>query len=126
MENIISAILLVTGLINLFPLIGVFGSDRLYSLYGLSIKDPNLLILMCHRAVLFGLLGLFLIVASWRTEFQMAAFVAGLISMLSFVILAKITGEYNSFINKVIWIDIFASFGLLFASVIYYFNYYIN
>jgi hypothetical protein len=126
MEHIISAILVVTGLINLFPLIGVFSSDRLYSLYGLVIKDPNLLILMSHRAVLFGLLGLFLIVASWIKEFQVAASIAGLISMLSFVILEKVIGEYNSFINKVVWIDIFASLGLLSALAIYCFRYYIN
>jgi hypothetical protein len=122
MENVISAILLIAGLINLFPLIAVLGSSKLYLLYGVTIDDPNLLILMSHRAVLFGLLGLFLIVASWRTDFQMAAIFAGLISMLSFVILAIVIGKYNSFLNKIVWIDIYASISLLFASAIYYYN----
>ncbi len=39
--------------------------ERLQTLYGVSIADPNLVILMHHRAVLFGLLGVFFIVAAF-------------------------------------------------------------
>ena len=120
MEKSISVILVVVGLINLVPLSGVLGSERLLGLYGLPIQEPNLLILMSHRSILFGLLGVFLIAAAWKPEWQVAAFIVGLVSMLSFVVLARLTGNYNDSINKVVWVDIIASVALLAASVLYY------
>jgi len=57
MRLLISAMLIVVGVIHLLPLSGVLGSARLGALYGVPIDDPNLEILMRHRAVLFGLLG---------------------------------------------------------------------
>jgi hypothetical protein len=119
LEKIISVILVLVGLINLVPVLGVLGSERLLALYGLPIQESNLLILMSHRSVLFGLLGVFLIAAAWMPEWQVAAFIAGLVSMLSFVILARLTGNYNSSINKVVWVDVIASVALLAASVLY-------
>lgn len=98
----------------------MLGSERLLALYGLPIQDPNLLILMSHRSVLFGLLGAFLIAAAWKPDLQVAAFIAGLVSMLSFVVLARLTGNYNASINKVVWVDVIASVALLAALVLYY------
>ncbi len=120
MEKSISVILVLVGLIHLVPVTGVLGSERLLALYGERIEDPNLLILMSHRSVLFGLLGLFLISAAWKPEWQVAALIAGLVSMLSFVILARLTGNYNASINKVVWVDLVASVALLAASVLYW------
>lgn len=110
---------MLVGLINLVPVLGVLGSERLLALYGQPIQEPNLLILMSHRSVLFGLLGVFLIAAAWKSEWQVAAFIAGLVSMLSFVVLARLTGNYNASINKVVWVDVIASVALLAASVLY-------
>jgi hypothetical protein len=63
MKYVVSLALLVVGVIHLLPLSGVAGSERLAALYGLSFDDPNLAILMRHRAVLFGLLGAFMVAA---------------------------------------------------------------
>ncbi|TRT85747.1 MAG: phosphopantetheine adenylyltransferase [Microcystis aeruginosa Ma_OC_H_19870700_S124] len=117
----ISGILILVGLINLVPVFGVLGSKNLLALYGVALEDPNLLILMTHRSVLFGLLGIFLIVAAWRTEFQIAAFVAGIVSMLSFIVIARLTGNYNTEINKIVRADIIASIILLVAIILYFF-----
>ena len=57
MRYLVSATLVLVGLIHLLPLSGVLSADQLASLYGLSFSEPNLAILMRHRAVLFGLLG---------------------------------------------------------------------
>ena len=46
--------LVVVGVIHLIPLSGVFGVDRINSLYGISIDDPDLSILLRHRAELIG------------------------------------------------------------------------
>lgn len=66
MSYLISAMLVVVAIIHLLPLPGVLGSERLAALYGLSFDELNLAILMRHRAVLFGLLGVFFLVAAFR------------------------------------------------------------
>jgi hypothetical protein len=108
MRALVAICLVVVGIIHLLPLTGVLGSAKLATLYGTSFADPNLEILMRHRAVLFGLLGAFLIVAAFRREWQAAAFVAGTISMASFLLLARATGGYNSQLGRVVAVDLVA------------------
>jgi hypothetical protein len=108
MRYVISAMLVIVGVIHLLPLSGLLGIERLSALYGLSFNDPNLAILMRHRAVLFGLLGIFLLFAAFRPEFQMLAFIAGFISVISFLWLAYSVGAYNAEISRVVVADIVA------------------
>lgn len=108
MRHVVSAMLVVVGVIHLLPLSGVLGSERLAVLYGLSFNEPNLAILMRHRAVLFGLLGLFLCVAAFRPAWQTIAFVAGFVSVVSFLGLARSIGGYNALVARVIMADIVA------------------
>ncbi len=108
MRYIVSAALLVVGIIHLLPLSGVLGGARLAALYGLPFDDPNLVILMRHRAVLFGLLGLFLVLAAFRPALQPLAFVAGFASVLSFLYLAWSVGGYNAQVGRVFAADVVA------------------
>ena len=108
MRHVVSAMLVVVGVIHLLPLSGVLGSERLAVLYGLSFNEPNLAILMRHRAVLFGLLGLFLCFAAFRPAWQTIAFVAGFVSVVSFLGLARSIGGYNALVARVIMADIVA------------------
>ena len=50
-RHIVSAALILVAIIHLLPLAGVLGSERLASMYGITVDDPDLLILMRHRAV---------------------------------------------------------------------------
>ena len=100
--------LVVAGLIHLLPLSGVLGSEKLASLYGLSFSEPNLAMVMRHRAVLFGLLGVFLILAAFRPIFRTVAFIAGLISVVSFLWIAAAVGSYNEQIRRIVTADIVA------------------
>jgi hypothetical protein len=110
---LVSAMLVIVGAVHLLPLSGVLGGARLSAVYGIAFNEPNLLILMRHRAVLFGLLGLFMIVAAFKPSLQFAAFVAGFVSVVSFLWLAYSTGGYNAAIARVVAADIAALVCLL-------------
>ena len=119
MRYLVSAMLVVVAIIHLLPLSGVLGGERLVALYGLSFNDPNLAILMRHRAALFGLLGLFLLFAAFRPQFQAIAFIAGFVSVVSFLWLAWSVGGYNTQVAGVFTADIVALVCLIIGFVAY-------
>lgn len=108
MKYLVSISLLLVGIIHLLPLSGVLSAERLVSLYGIRLDEPNLEILMRHRAVLFGILGSFLMFAAFKPTFQLVALVAGLISVVSFLYIAWTVGSYNEQIARVFLADVIA------------------
>lgn len=108
MRYLISAMLLIVAVIHLLPVAGVIGSARLATLYGIAFSDPNLAILMRHRAVLFGLLGVFFVIAAFRPALQPVAFGIGFVSVLSFLWLAWSVGGYNAQVARVVAADLVA------------------
>ena len=120
MRTLVCLCLLVVGLIHLLPLPGLFGGAQLAALYGLAFDDPNLLILMRHRALLFGVLGLFCVVAAFRPDLQAAALVAAWISVVGFLLLAWSTGGYNAQIARVVIADFVALAALVAGSLALY------
>ena len=111
--------LIVVAIIHLLPLSGVFGVERLSALYGIRFDEPNLEILMRHRAVLFGLLGVFLLYAAFKPSFQRAAFLAGFVSVVSFLVLAWSVGGYNAEVSRVFTADIVALVCLMVGAAAY-------
>lgn len=113
MKYVVTVSLIVAGVIHLLPLPGALGADRLASLYGLSFDDPNLAILMRHRAVLFGLVGAFLVVAAFVPSLQLPAFIGGFVSVLAFFWLAWSADSYNAAIGRVVAADVVAFVSLV-------------
>lgn len=107
-NRFIAVMLVVVGVIHLLPLSGVLGPERLSALYGLSFAEPNIAILMRHRAVLFGLLGLFIVYAAFRPALQPLAMLAGLVSVVSFLWLSWSAEGYNELLGRVVVADIVA------------------
>jgi len=118
MNTLATALYLIVGVINMIPVSGVLSASRLQDLYGVTILDPNLIILMRHRAVLFGIIGAVLIAAAFHPPLQTIAFIAGLVSMLSFVLIAYLVGELNAELRRVAFIDLVASLLLISAELI--------
>ena len=108
MRHLVSAMLVIAGIIHVLPLSGVLGSDKLAALYGIAFDEANLAILMRHRAVLFGLLGVFMIVAAFKAKYQPLAFVAGFVSVISFLWLAWSAHGYNAQVGRVVTADVVA------------------
>ena len=121
MRYLVSAMLTVVAIIHLLPLTGVLGGARLSALYGIPLDEPNLAILMRHRAVLFGLLGAFLLYAAFRPALQPAAFVVGFVSVLSFLYLAWSVGGYNAQVGRVFTADLVALACLVVGAAAYAF-----
>ena len=119
MPKVITVLLIIVGLINLLPLLGVLGSDRLSSLYGLDLTESNIAILMRHRALMFGIIGGFILYAAWVPSLQLPAFGAAFLSMSSFVLLAWVEGNANTEIRKVVMVDLVGLLILLVALVLY-------
>lgn len=115
----ISALLIVAGVIHLLPLSGVLGAERLAALYGVAFQEPNLLLLMRSRAVLFGLLGGLLVYAAFRQPLQPIALTGGLLSVLAFLLLAWSTPGYNEALRRVVLADWLALICLLLALALY-------
>ncbi|WP_043308014.1 hypothetical protein [Pseudomonas sp. ML96] len=119
MSKLIAVLLLVAGIIHLLPLAGVLGGERLNSLYGLALDEPNLQILMRHRAVLFGLLGALLVAAAFIPGLRTLALLGGLISVVSFLLLAWSAPLYNEALRRVAVADWVALACLLPAMVLH-------
>ncbi|MGB5809713.1 MAG: hypothetical protein WBG86_04230 [Polyangiales bacterium] len=118
-DRVITGALLVVAAIHLVPLTGFFGAARLEALYGISVSDANLAVLMRHRAVLFGILGAFFAYAAFVPAWQPAAFVAALVSIASFFYLAFVTEGAGDAIRKIVVGDIVAAVALFVAIGLY-------
>ena len=105
--------LAAVGLIHLLPAVGVLGAERLTALYGIAFDDPNLVLLMRHRAVLFGLLGAFLLLGALRQPLRSLAFGAGFGSVGSFLLLAGLPDGYTAPVERVLVVDAVALVGLI-------------
>ena len=119
-EKIICAMLIIVGIIHVIPISGVLGPERLTALYGLKFDDPSLQILMRHRAILFGLLGVFILYAAFTPALQPMAFLAAAVSIFSFFWLAYSAPSFNPGIQKIVTGDIIAAIALGIAVLLYY------
>jgi len=117
LRTIVTSMLALVGLIHLMPIAGILGAEQLESLYGIYLAEPNILILMRHRAILFALLGLFMLLAAFREQYQPIALVAGYISVIGFLVLAYLSGDYNSELKRVVMADLVALVALIIATV---------
>jgi hypothetical protein len=113
MPKLATALFLVAAAVNLAPMLGVVSAIRLEAAYAVTLDDPNLVILMRHRAVLFGAVGAALVVAAFHRPFRAFATAVGLVSMLSFVAIALLVGDYNEQLRRVATVDVAASVALV-------------
>lgn len=120
MGKAITFCLLVVGLVNFVPVIGVFSAQKLESAYSVAIAGNDLAILLRHRALLFGALGAFILYSAFKPLYQMAAMLMGGASMIGFAWLVLASGGYNEAIGKVLFIDVIGILFLLAAALLKY------
>ncbi len=104
-SRIVTVMLLIVAVIHWIPAAGALGVARLNALYDIEIVGNDLAILMRHRAVVFGLLGILFAYAAFRPAVQAIALGIAAASTLSFVLLAAMVGEHNAAIRRVVVAD---------------------
>ncbi|WP_417460313.1 phosphopantetheine adenylyltransferase [Kordiimonas sp.] len=105
-EPLTKIVFLLVGLINFVPIMGVMGPSTLGALYGVEVgDDATLTLLMQHRAMLFGILGGFILLASFRAGLRTPAMMLGYLSMLGFIVLYLGSGSPDALTN-IFWTDV--------------------
>ncbi|MEV4893698.1 hypothetical protein AB0K48_30370 [Nonomuraea sp. NPDC055795] len=118
LDRIATALLLLVGAVNLLPGVVAFVPSRITTAYGVSVDGPDLAMLLRHRAVLLGLVGLSLVCAAFVPSLRVPAITAGAISMGSFLLLAYSTSGLNQATMRVARIDVAAIVLLAVAAVL--------
>jgi hypothetical protein len=98
-----------TGVIHLLPLVGLLGRPLLERAYGIHLGEgQDLVILMQHRALLFGLLATACLLAVGRPSWRTPVGTGVLVSMLGFVLIAG-WQPHGAAVAQVMWVDMGAS-----------------
>lgn len=112
MAKWITLCLFMVGLINFVPVAGILGAQKLENAYDIVLSSNDLVILMRHRALLFGLVGGFVLYSVFVPVYQKPAMVMAGISMVGFAVIVFFEGGYNGAISKVLIAD-FVGIGFL-------------
>ena len=115
MKTLATSLFLYAAAIKLAPVTGLLFPLQIPSAYGVSFDDPNLMILLRHRAALFGVVGVLLATAALRPRLRPLATAAGLFSMLSFIAIVWLDGPANEELTRVAAIDATAAIALVAA-----------
>jgi len=97
----------------LAPVVGFLLPSRIPDAYDVTFSDPNILILLRHRAALFAVVGGLLAVAAFRQRLRPLATLAGIFSMLSFIAVVWLDGPANTQLTRYAAIDATAAVALV-------------
>jgi hypothetical protein len=111
-DLVVAACLVSVGVVHLLPLAGVAGPRQLDDLYGIGTVSGDVDVLLRHRAVLLGLVGVILVVAAFVRSLRVTATAVGVVSTASFIVVAMLGDTSTSELHRVVVIDI-AAMGML-------------
>jgi hypothetical protein len=111
-DVVVAVCLVVVAVVHLLPVVGVAGPRQLDDLYGIGSVSGDVEVLLRHRAVLLGLVGLILLAAVWARSLRLTATAVGIASTASFIVVAMLDGTSTHEIRRVVVVDV-AALGLL-------------
>ena len=95
----------VLAAIHLLPSLVAFAPSRISNLYGVQITDPTLITLLHHRAVMLGIVGAVLASAIFIPSIRWVALSAGMVSMVSFIIICASNNQLNGPLARIALVD---------------------
>jgi hypothetical protein len=98
--------LVLIGLLHTPPAISGLSANKLAALYQIDTNDRVLLVLLHHRAVLFGLLAAACYYSAFTQQFAFEVSVAAFAAMLSFVAIAFSIPHHSPAIKKIALADV--------------------
>lgn len=111
-QQLVLACFFLAGLVNLTPVLGVLGREDLETLYSTPIASSELLLLMQHRALMFGVPGALLLLATFQKKLRTIAAIIGMYSMVTYIILFVVANVQSDRLVSVAWAD-FLTIGIL-------------
>jgi hypothetical protein len=99
-------LLAVAGLINFLPVIGLISAGRIAGAYDVDWEGRDLELLLRHRALLFGLVGGFLLASVFVPAWQWQAISMAGLSMLGFLYLAWELAPVNAALQRIVVADL--------------------
>ena len=105
-ETTATLLFLAVAAINLAPGAIALAPERTLELYGITLEGDALVLLMRHRALLLAIVGMLLAVAAFVRSWRVPATVAGLLSMVTFVVMVAMSGAELPKLERVMWIDV--------------------
>ena len=103
---VVPTLFVLAAAIKLPPVLGLFAPGRIPGAYGVRFDDPNLLILLRHRAGLFAIVGVLLLAAAFTPRLRPLATLVGLYSMISFNVVVWLDGPTNELLVRYAGIDL--------------------
>ncbi len=97
--------LLLAAIIHLLPLAGLTSIATLQRLYDLPALDAGSVLLLQHRAWMFGLFGGALLWAIWRPQWRAPAITLVLLSDIGFLLLAAWAWPLQPALQRVVAFD---------------------
>lgn len=122
MHEAASILLFVVGVINFLPVLGMLSTARLSRAYAIELNDSNLVILLRHRALLFGIVGGFILYAVVVPDFRVTAMVMAAVTMSGYIFFMRQVGNYNAALRKVMLVDVVGIACLAGAALLNYFS----
>ena len=101
-----SALLAAAGLLNTAPALGALAPRKMYAAYGITPAGLDLEVVLRHRAVLFAIVGVGLVVAVFRPALRPIAIGANAISFGSFLALVIADGSVGPGLMRVAAVDV--------------------
>lgn len=116
-RTIARGLLVTAGAINAAPAVAAFAPDRMTKLYGIAAPDPDLQLLLRHRAVMLGIVGAAMICGAFDVRVRAWAVSAGTTSMVGYVALNTLIGDTNTKLARVERVD-YAALAMVAAAVV--------
>ncbi|GAB09074.1 hypothetical protein GOARA_027_00370 [Gordonia araii NBRC 100433] len=111
-------LMIAAGALHLIPATAAASRERIEALYGITVPNSDVELLLRHRAVLFAVLGVALIAAAFSPRSRVPVIVAGLVAMGSWVGLAGVIGTDNPQLDRVTRGDVVGVVALIAAAVL--------